>query len=353
MVLAELRRDRCRPSSARRSGGGGSPPPWPRRSSSTEAPAEAMLPRKLPRPRGVGRGGSAGRPRRGLHDVMQGRAGDPEAVAQTQPEQDVLGLRRNDSADPWACRAPSTRTASARRTGAPASPPREPGPHHPSSGPCMAGPASRAPSRRPSSPARPSIDSRGPETAASSIDVGAPACGRLRWRAWPTPRNLHPRSPQAGRGRRAGDPRGRPVPRGALVTLTGSPLRSSMGRDPTRRRSTPGPGHTGTRRRKSPTQSPQRADRKVSHESPGERAGKLSPRSGACAGLAAHRSVADPRKALVATQGLRLSGVPHGRGLYRHPSPRRTFRPLVFAPCVTTRGAEICGSGRPSNTPWS
>ena len=35
-----------------------------------------------------------------LHDVVQGRAGHAEAVAQTQPEQDVLGLRRNDSTDP-------------------------------------------------------------------------------------------------------------------------------------------------------------------------------------------------------------------------------------------------------------
>jgi hypothetical protein len=36
----------------------------------------------------------------GLDDVVQRRACDAEAVAQTQREQDFLGLRRNDNADP-------------------------------------------------------------------------------------------------------------------------------------------------------------------------------------------------------------------------------------------------------------
>jgi hypothetical protein len=46
--------------------------------------------------------------------------------------------------------------------------------------------------------------------------------------------------------------------------------------------------------------------------------------------------------------GLRFSGAPHGRPLYRPASPRRTSWLRRLAASVTTRGAEICGSGGPS-----
>ncbi|XYH97380.1 hypothetical protein ACMHYB_58105 [Sorangium sp. So ce1128] len=50
---------------------------------------------------------------------------------------------------------------------------------------------------------------------------------------------------------------------------------------------------------------------------------------------AEHRSVADPRKVLVVTQGLRLSGAPLGRDLYRRASRWRTSRPPALAPRLT------------------
>src|ERR1700679_3690203 len=66
---------------------------------------------------------------------------------------------------------------------------------------------------------------------------------------------------------------------------------------------------------------------------------------------AEHRSVPDPQKALVATQGLRLFGVPHGPALYRRTSPRGTSWPPprgLLVTTVTTVAPEICGSAWPS-----
>jgi hypothetical protein len=70
---------------------------------------------------------------------------------------------------------------------------------------------------------------------------------------------------------------------GALVTLTGSPLRSSMGRVPALVAAVRLASVTSAADEEEPDAEPAAGQPEaVLHESPGERAGKLSLRSGAC-----------------------------------------------------------------------
>ena len=259
----------------------------------------------------------------GLHDVMQGRAGDPEAVAQTQPEQTSSDSAETTARTLWSCQSaidshsigPANRCAGVATARSRA--------FITSSGPCIS---------------RTRVSRAVAQTVITSSSIDSTPAGRrrrrrpstsarrpagTRWRAWPTPRNPYPsREAAAGRGRRAGDPRGRPVPRGCAGDADGQPAALVDGPRPgTRRRSTPGPGHTGCRRRRARRRARSGPAGRCLARVPGRARREAVPAIRGRARQAAHRSVADPRKALVATQGLRLSGVPMGAVSTATPRP--------------------------------
>jgi hypothetical protein len=123
---------------------------------------------------------------------------------------------------------------------------------------------------------------------------------------------------------------------GALVTLAGGSLRPPVGLLTARIAAVRLASIASAADEEEPDAEPAAGHPEAAlHDSPGERAGNLSLRSGACE--TGRTSVCRrSRKALVATQGLRLFGALHRRGLYRYPSTWRTFRPLVLALGVTT-----------------